>query len=378
MWNVFLTFRDPDLETQFWAAPDTKKNLCTIDKLALVAVLVNNISFIYMYYHTGNAPNFWFYTGSCIIFMLSQCAAFVYQISDPDRYYRHRIRIIVAQRLYRAVICLITAIVMEHDPFATQSMVQWGDHPPSAWQLIRPLFVRTGLLYAFMFMFTFPTKFVLQLPLHTALLPGFYYSIRTVNRILESPEFRDVSSFVYGRFEWLLPASDVFMRAEEAWERCSPLAGQVLVSTVREAAVLCAMLISVNSFKQLHLQGATATLTAECFLCRQCDAPITARCTCFQVAVLNLCAIDFRCRMLPQASLYVGYATPLMLSCILEVRAKRLFLAQHRPSDDPVVRLQLTEPILYRVSAFVTWVYVYVLLMLFTANVVLLVIQQFS
>lgn len=239
--NLILTLRHPDAERAFWTSQ--KDNLCIIDQLAFPISCVNGLLLLWLITPGFHSFGEWQpYVKYVYVPIFVLCfflnSAMLYSVrQDRDKYYRRRNSYIIAHRLLRSV--LFYTIFTFHDdlrsPQGPMMALTWmPDRPLAIYSLIRMLVGRTGAFMSFLFTFNYPTSFILQLPLHVASLPGLHASAQSTWALLQSsPGMLEQACSLYGRYEYLLPASDHFLKPDLVRASCSPFAAGVLTYTVR-------------------------------------------------------------------------------------------------------------------------------------------------
>lgn len=220
-----------------------RDNLCAVDKLAIVPVLMNHFHLLWLFMQQGAWCAFWHLVamvgviGTCHVLTIHNL------VKHKDRYYRNRWRFIIVHRLIRAVAFYVGSSFLKLEKFAEEPFhgLLGLDQPQplaSLLAFVRPLVLRTGCMLGYGYVFMFPINFSLQLCLHIACLPGFLMNSADTAKILERPEYAGHVCAVYNGLEWLVPGLDYHTRSKADDAGCTPHASLVLAHTVRHCSIL--------------------------------------------------------------------------------------------------------------------------------------------
>lgn len=235
---------EPSCNARHHCFLSSRDNLCTVDKLAVLSVVFNNCTILFILYQERAWSAFWHYLALFLVILATHALSLHHLRTSREAYYRHkRQHFIIAHRLIRAGALIVGSWFIDPDT-AAQPWIGLGMHHPSdqtpptyIWNFVRQLILRTCVFFGVMYVFIFPASFYLQLALHLTCLPGFLMCGLATARVLQRPEYLGHTCGLYNAIEWMLPGPP-YTHPEGARISCSPHAALVLTSTVRSWLLL--------------------------------------------------------------------------------------------------------------------------------------------
>lgn len=106
MWDALLRLHDRDVERRFWVSPAVKGTLLSVDRGAVLTVLVNNASLVHYVTRmvSDGALDPWvlhFCYMQAMFYVASQLAVSWWATAKPDQYYRRRDLVVFGLRVAR-------------------------------------------------------------------------------------------------------------------------------------------------------------------------------------------------------------------------------------------------------------------------------------